>query len=316
MDDKLREMPKNEDGHREDDASRQFRAPLISRRGALAGAAGAALALVAPRSLAAAETDRLSPVSPPLPIREPNLYVFQASRPGNVVIAVTFIREDGAATGSAGARFKVRIQSNERSWSVAENGFGENGARRAGSRGLFSFAGRVRGEDADAISDRMAVVLEVPRDSVGGREDWKVWAEILPASGARIRVGNPFVTELLGSNPILWERHHAVSPGEDTALFADTIAKRAEALARFDGSVADPRTHGLRVAERVLPNVLRYSPARPAGFTFASQNGRHPGDETGAVVRTILSGAVTRSEARFSIPWGEEFPYFQTVAAI
>ena len=49
--------------------------------------------------------------------------------------------------------------------------------------------------------------------------------------------------------------------------------------------------HGKRLASRLLPDVLHYNPKLPAGFTFAAQNGRHPGDASARIVDTICNGS-------------------------
>ena len=50
----------------------------------------------------------------------------------------------------------------------------------------------------------------------------------------------------------------------------------------------DPELHGRRLACILLPDVLRYDPKLPAGFTFAAQNGRHPEEASDIVVNAFF----------------------------
>ena len=138
----------------------------------------------------------------------------------------------------------------------------------------------------------------------------QVWAEIFAQGSARVRVGNPFVAELLARNPRSSELYHAATPGQDTALFSDALAERVARLARTSGSVADPTAHGRRLAAFLLPDAIAYRPDLPVGFSFASQNGRHPSEDVGAVVDTILAGSVVRRTAFPTFALTDAFPYF------
>lgn len=108
------------------------------------------------------------------------------------------------------------------------------------------------------------------------------------------------------ATPVLTNTYHAA---EDRALFADALAKRVATMAAASGSVADPNAHGQRLAALVLPDVIECRPDLPMGFSFASQNGRHPAGDTTAVVETVLMGAVTRRTAAAAFQLSEAFPY-------
>jgi hypothetical protein len=88
------------------------------------------------------------------------------------------------------------------------------------------------------------------------------------------------------------------------------VAASIAANARAKGNVGDPEAHGRRLADLLLPDVLRYDPNRPLGFTFADQNGRHPQDASELVVNSILTGDLLSARAGPNVTLQEEFPYF------
>ena len=66
----------------------------------------------------------------------------------------------------------------------------------------------------------------------------------------------------------------------------------------------------------ILPDTLRFHPARPSGFTFAAMNGRRPEDAVDPVVQTILAGAPRAGRSDLQYQPSSQFPYFaSTIAA-
>jgi hypothetical protein len=242
------------------------------------------------------------------------LFVFGAPRSGNVVIAVA-CRQDRPNSDRSGA-FKVRLHAGVKSWTNSVPARGQTqAAARDGSR---AFAGEVLRLFADVgrrYQAHKAVVLEIPVESVCTGRSVDVWAEILFANGPRFRVGNPFIAEIMARDPALADIYHRGFPGDDRRSLADSVARRVASSAAARGIVADPEAYGRRLAEIILPDVITYSPSRPAGFTFSNHNGRHPADPTAAIVQTILTGAVSDQNSLQALSPSADFPYFPAAMA-
>jgi hypothetical protein len=265
--------------------------PRISRRGVLGAGAGVLIAGLT----------RGVPAAAPGPRLTADLFVFPAPGTGNPVFAIV--------TSTTGAHpsppAHMRIHAGPRSWAVEASRF----ARPWERNGDRFFAGEVSGDGPGTRHD--AVVVESGLTGTAA-----AWAESRAEDGSRFRVGTPFVAELLSRDPVLRAAYHTASPAEDVALFSGAFQKRLAAMAASDGVVADPEAHARRLAARLLPDVLVYRPDLPAGFSFASQNGRHPGDDAAAVAATVLTGAVTaRASAAPRFRMTDSFPYFSIVGA-
>ncbi len=261
----------------------------VSRRFVLGAGAGLLLA-GAPRGVSAVLHPRHSA----------ELFVFPAPDTGKSVFAVVIA---GAGAVSA-LPMQVRIHTGSRSWTV-ETLRSAHARDRDGDR---FFIGQVSGGHGPMGIRHDAVVVESPL-----REAVAAWAEIRTAEGARLRVGSPFVADLLARDPALSDTYHGTSPAEDAALFTGALQKRLAAMA-LSGGVADPDAHARRLAARLLPDVIPYRRDAPVGFSFASQNGRHPSDDVDAVTATLLRGAVVPRKAappRFRLT--SDFPYFPAV---
>ncbi len=277
------------------DKSSQHR---VTRRTALGIGAGLMLPLAGP--CGATGTNRAP--------RDFELFVFTAPKADQLVIAVTFMRDSGGLMRRREPEFEVRLHTNRESWAIS-GPRPQSGAISQSLNGR-TFAGRISGRAAGAPAKYNAVVLEASLDVLCKGETSQVWAEILGEDGSRFRVGHPFTAEILARDPVLSKMYHAASPDQDRVLFADLFAERLAAMAAAGGSTADPDSHGRRLAALLLPDVISYRPELPAGFTFAYRNGRHPVDDTAAIVRTVLKGAVTQPVAAMPFRLCEEFPYF------
>ncbi len=235
------------------------------------------------------------------PRHSAELFVFPAPDTGKSVLALVI-----AATGAGSALpMHMRIHADSRSWTVET----PRSARAWNRDGDRFFVGQVIGGHGPMGARHDAVVVESPL-----REAVAAWAEVHPADGSRLRVGSPFVAELLARDPALSGIYHRASPAEDAALFTGALEKHLAALAVSGGGVADPEAHARRLAARLLPDVIPYRQDAPVGFSFASQNGRHPSDDADAVTATLLRGAVMPRKAappRFRLT--SNFPYFPTV---
>ena len=274
----------------------------ITRRGALA--AGSALGS-GRRSAAACVT------------HGSDLFVFRAASSGNLVLAATFLPTGAFPARPGHPGFEVRIHTG---WNPGATSWTVSGPRplQAGAvteqRDGRIFVGEVRGGPAWAGTRRHAVVLETSPDPARAGESLSVWAEVLAGDGSRFRIGNPFVAAVLARDPLLSGTHHATSPAQDAVLLTGPLAEHVAIMAATRASVAHPDAYGRRLAARLLPNVISYCPKLPVGFTFAAQNGRHPADDTAAVVETVLTGAVARGKPATPFRLAETFPYFAPAA--
>lgn len=118
----------------------------------------------------------------------------------------------------------------------------------------------------------------------------KAWAEMFTGDGARWRVGSPFLSDILRGDAALSTRYHEIAPADDRLMLTGGVAQAIASRARTIGVVHDPDAYGRRLASILLPDIVRYDPAQPSGFTFAAWNGRHLQDECETVVSSVLSG--------------------------
>ncbi len=235
-----------------------------------------------------------------------NLFAFKAAKSESLVIAVTFVDDSASIMNWRESQFLVRLHVNHETWTISgPRPLQANTIPR--SLGDRTFAGRLPGPDASGSARYKVAVLE--SHTLSNRDTLQVWAEIFDQYGTRFRVGNPFAAKLSAGDSTLSKIYHASSPDEDRALLSDVFGKRIAVMAAAGGGVADPDAHGRRLAELLLPDVMSYRPAHPAGFTFASRNGRHPADNTAAVVSTVLKGVVTTPAASMPFRVCQEFPY-------
>ena len=269
---------------------------LISRRAALSAGAGVLALGLSRSSFAGAIATNAS-----------ELFVFKSPDARNLVFAVLTPTIPGAAPSSRHSKRDVYIHTGAASWAVREAQAGAL-SKHGGSR---IFAGQVLAHSAPTGRGYSAVVVESSPDFARPGETLAVWAEVKPDDGKRFRVGSPFVSELLARDPVLSLAYHAATPVQDRALFAGSLAKRIAAMAAASGTVANPGEHAQRIATRLLPDVIEFRPDSPVGFNFASQNGRHPADDTASVVATVLTGAPARQDRSTPFKLTETFPYFR-----
>jgi hypothetical protein len=242
-------------------------------------------------------------------LRGSDLFVFKAQCSNRFVTAVTF-RDQMLPLPSGD--FKVCVYVGAKSWTISGPASGQVKSI-ADDEGSRAFAGDVLRPllDAGAGHERYkAVVLETAAGDLHTHDTLDVWAEIFTEGGPRFRIGNPFVTEIMTRNRALSKLHHGSSPSGDRALLLESIERQIALIASARGIVADPEAHGRRLAAMILPDVIRYSPLRPVGFSFSDWNGRHPDDPTSSVVATILTGAAAPLNAPRPAGLSNYFPYF------
>jgi hypothetical protein len=160
-----------------------------------------------------------------------------------------------------------------------------------------------------------AVVMEAGAGGIDSHGSSAIWAERL-VGGSRQRIGTPFLSEILRDHEDFARRYHASSPGQDTTVLLQPLSAAIAGRLRRVGSTANPNSHARRLAYALLPDVLHYDPRRPAGFTFAAQNGRHPSESPDEVAHTILNGGKpSDSMPTTPHPSVPAFPYFEQLSA-
>jgi hypothetical protein len=257
----------------------------ITRRTILGGSLACAVASVIPQSL-------LGEMSGSQQGRA-NLYVFPGAQTGTTVIATTW-------PDPTGKTHQLRFHVGEQSWRVQILDSTAHGAcwQQDGCR---IFAGNV----AEQVG---AVVMEAPNEILNGGGPIRVWAERITQTGARQRLGSPFVSSIVAEDRELARRYHSLLPIDDRAELMESVAGVIASRAQRSGLSGDPAAYGKRLAAHFLPDVLHYDSRLPSGFTFAAQNGRHPAEASALVVDTILNGSPTFTpEARVALQ--TSFPY-------
>jgi hypothetical protein len=156
-----------------------------------------------------------------------------------------------------------------------------------------------------------AVVMELPTRAIGQDGSAGIWAEH-DEMGSRRRIGTPFLPDLIAENEDIAAIYHSSTPAQDRDMLIKPVAAAIADRLRAKGAAADASSHGRRVASALLPDVLRYDSARPVGFTFAAQNGRHPLESTDEMVSAFVNGEATSAiSVRPARHTGETFPYFR-----
>jgi hypothetical protein len=279
---------------------------LMTRRNLLSRGVVCALACLVPGRMPRAMAKPRAAVGVDEVQCGPNLYAFPS--PGTkktTVVALTWptlSREEYAGSQPV---TEVRIHSGSQRWDVRGLESDED-ATTSEEKGCRIFAGSI---DPNGTI-RNTVVVEAPteifaRDGAAG-----IWAERFTKDGGRARIGSPFLAEILAGNLVLADLYHRTSPEGDRGRLMRQVAAEIAAKAPLAGNVGDPEAYGRRLADQLLPDVLRYDPNRPLGFTFADQNGRHPQEASAQVVNSILAGDLLSARACPNIRLQEEFPYF------
>jgi len=158
--------------------------------------------------------------------------------------------------------------------------------------------------DFFADKDTCSIVLEVP-NSLLGPQQVGLWARtLIPADGG----GGDWIQADRGARPnqtpfLAGEQNEAYLAGEptDDARFIPVFAHALEHTGGYSPEEA------LRVAGRLLPDLLRYDPARPASFP---DNGRALIDDVSDIFLAILTnGKVTGDNVGPHHDFLDEFPY-------
>ncbi|HOG45983.1 MAG TPA: DUF4331 family protein [Anaerolineae bacterium] len=172
------------------------------------------------------------------------------------------------------------------------------------ARAMFQFLGALseqqvfdvsvfeQGDNAFAGRNVSAIVLELPNTLFGGAEIgvWATTVAVAHGASAQInRFGAPFLTILF-----LWDSqdqddYNSGHPVGDKVRFGPAIASTAANVASLAQTAADPAAYGERVADLLLPSVLRYRPGTAASYGFAGRNGRALTDDAMDVAISLLA---------------------------
>jgi hypothetical protein len=141
------------------------------------------------------------------------------------------------------------------------------------------------------------IVLEIPDAALGSGQDIGVWAVTMLATDAGgwrpiNRAGRPMIQPIF--NPAASELasdYNTTRPSADRSNYADRFARQVAAVVRALGSAADPAAYGARVAELILPDLLRYRVGSPASFGFAGMNGRNLADRAPEVMYSLVTNS-------------------------
>jgi hypothetical protein len=158
--------------------------------------------------------------------------------------------------------------------------------------------------DFFADKDTCGIVLEVP-NSILGPKEVGLWARTLIPTGS---AGGGWVQADRGARPnqtpfLAGEQNDAYLAGEpaDDARFVPVFAHALEHTGGYSPEEAK------RVAGKLLPDLLRYDPKRPASFP---DNGRALTDDVSDIFLAILTnGKVTGDNVGPHSDFLDEFPY-------
>jgi hypothetical protein len=203
------------------------------------------------------------------------LFVFRSPPDDRLIFAVL---------GPLQKRFDTVIHAGSRSWLIRD---GQN--ERGSDSRLFS--GTVAWPRAGDQPRRRASLVEARQDAFPHGEELHVWAELRHPDGARTRVGSPLFAAYLAAFPEMAGVYHTSSPADDRSRFAGVVSDHI-AQSLHGWCAADARAYGMRLAAVLLPDVIRFHPDRPTGFSFASRNGHHPADDVSSVTKTLLAGRI------------------------
>ena len=178
----------------------------------------------------------------------------------------------------------------------------------------FEPAAFLNGKNFFAKRNVTAIVIELPNATIGNGLV-HAWASAsLHGHAPEVQVsrwGLPLITQLFVPDPEMREQYNRAVPADDLARFSGQIGGVAEKLSALAGSATKSGDYARKLIARLCPTMLPYVIGTPAGFDFASFNGRALGDDVVDVILTLASNTalgdgVVPDKARIR----SEFPYF------
>jgi Domain of unknown function (DUF4331) len=172
----------------------------------------------------------------------------------------------------------------------------------------------LNGKNFFAKRNVTAIVIELPNGTIGNGLV-HAWASAsLHGHAPEVQVsrwGLPLITQLFIPDPEMREQYNRAVPADDLARFSGQIGGVAKKLSALAGSATKSGDYARKLIARLCPTMLPYVIGTPAGFDFASFNGRALGDDVVDVILTLASNTalgdgVVPDKARIR----SEFPYF------
>jgi hypothetical protein len=141
-----------------------------------------------------------------------------------------------------------------------------------------------------------SIVLHVPHTHPRLRPGAQigVWAATKLATDAGgwrqiNRAGHPMMWPIFWPDDIRFDNPaNTRHPSEDLAAVGDEIGERIAAVVAACGTSGDPRGYGRTVARTLLPDVLPYVVGSPAGYGFATFNGRTLADNAPEAMLSLV----------------------------
>jgi hypothetical protein len=274
----------------------------ISRRVVLTSGVSCALTLAIPQYVLSFPSHPATAVAGSAPDeRRPNLYVFPGSRPGRTTIAATW-----PILSRLSSELRLHVGEHSVSIPVAKD---SSDSSRWDDNGRELFSGDLLLRTAERDLRVKGIVVELPSDMFAKEGFTNIWAERI-SSGARLRFGSPFLADIIAKDSRAASLYHASSPHLDDEVLNGIVAAAVTRNAQSSGYVGNAQKYGRRVASALLPDVMRYNPNLPVGFTFAGQNGRHPNDAAQSVVTAVVSGVLAYTPNAPRLRLNQQFPYF------
>jgi hypothetical protein len=141
------------------------------------------------------------------------------------------------------------------------------------------------------------IVLEIPDAVLGSGQDIGVWAVTMLATdtgGWRPinRAGRPMIQPIFNpADSELASEYNTTEPSADRVNYANRFARQIADVVQALGTATDPAAYGARVAELILPDMLRYRVGSPASFGFAGMNGRDLADSAPEVMFSLVTNS-------------------------
>jgi Domain of unknown function (DUF4331) len=239
-------------------------------------------------------------------------------------------RADGAAALSGATGVLLATGSTDRSIRIAGGGqlwaglagdpfFADARALEQFQRALFveqRFAPEVFGVRPWNFSggrNVTGIVLELPNRLLS-TQSIHVWATTsISIDGELVRINRaaiPLIQAVFNVvDEHLADSYNKSHPRDDLTRYGQHIASIAAQLADLAGSAPDPQAHGQRVAQRLLPDMLRYELGTPARYSVESSNGRALTDDIFDVTLSVVANTPISDRVEAEGRQRATFPY-------
>jgi len=239
-------------------------------------------------------------------------------------------RADGAAAASGVTG--VLLATGLTDWSIPIAGGGQLWAGLAADPFFADAQALAQFQQALFVEQRFApeVFGERPRNNFGGRNvagivlelpnrllgisSFHVWATTsIWKDGEPVRINRaaiPLIQPIFNIvDEHLADRYNKSHPRDDLAQYGQHIASIAARIAELAGTAPEPQAYGLRVAERLLPDMLGYNLGTPAQYRVASTNGRALTDDVFDVTLSLVANMAISDRVEADGRCRTTFPY-------